>query len=407
MMTNKLHHAYFIQCVSSFCHAVFFPLLGVWLFKERLFSCGEVAVIVSGSVLSYRLAGLLFANIVRRSHKKFIIIGSLSSISVLYTLFFFIAINRIAILPLWLAFAVLVGSMLSVTSLAVLSYAASHSPPSGDNQHQMPFAVLNIAVNLGAGVGPFIGAVALTYSQHLFLLLPILFAIIAILASSRLALDKQSEVHTSREARFHVLSRNFVLLVVINMLTCVAYPQFYEVLPAYAMETIDQQAIGVLFCISGVVIILLQIPIAKLTCRMPSTLSIAISNLILAVGTILFVPAREGYFATCVLGTILISVAEIIYTPLYQSLAIQLLDAENQVLGLAILSFAWGIVEAAASFAGIFAIGHGYGHLSLLIGAIAAFGVSLIGFLRFGIRLSGNLDRSFATRSGCSLRAAI
>ncbi|HEY5811539.1 MAG TPA: MFS transporter [Terrimicrobiaceae bacterium] len=397
MIPNNLRYAYFTQFVSSFCQAAFFPILSIWLFKEHFFSSGEVALIISARVLSYRLAGLLFADVVRRCHKKTIILCCFSAVALLYAGLFLAALDRIAFLPLWLAFAVLIGGMLSVASLAVTAYTVRY--PSNDSANlQMPFAVLNIALNLGMCVGPICGTLALTCSQHFFLLLPLVSAIIGALASSQLALDKPVQGSAPRGQGIDVLNLKFSLLVIIYILTGVAYAQFYEVLPAYAMGVMNQQTIGILFSVSGFVIILLQLPITRLSSKFSSSSLIVVSNLILAAGTILFVPARAGSIMSCVFGTILISVAEIIYTPLYQALAVQVLRAEAQVLGLAILTSTWGIVEAAASFVGIFATGHGYGHLSFILGATAAIAVVLLGVLRIGAGKLAHLQ--WPTRRG-------
>jgi predicted MFS family arabinose efflux permease len=312
---------------------------------------------------------------VSRHHKKWVIIISLLCICIAQTLFYIFAQYRFSNFFAWLLFAIVTGVMLSINSLALLSYVAIHDE---EKKHHMNFAFINIALNLSAGVGPFMGAVMLTRYREQFALLPIVFAILSIFACAFLARDKAINKHPTQHTKFHLGGRKFILFLGLNILTYIGYPQFYEVFPVYAMEAMNEEIVGILFIISSVVIVMMQLPIIAWVEKTSASFALAIANLLLAMGTLLFIPAAQNYLSLCILGVVLISIAEVVYSPLYQSLAISLFQPENRVLSLAILSFALGISEASATFVGIYAVGHGYGYISMIIGAFAALIVAAI-----------------------------
>jgi len=386
MFTN-LHRVYLIRFFTNFCHAVFFPFFAVWLFEEKLFSVTESAFIVSSAVLAMRLGAVFFSKLVSRHHKKWVVIVALLCICLAQTLFYMFALYRFANFFAWLVFAVVTGVMLSINSLALLSYVAIHDE---ERKPHMSFAVLNIALNLSAGIGPFIGALVLTRYRQQFALLPIIFAILSICSCYWLEKDKAQSKQPLQKNNFHLGGRKFILFLGLNILTFIGYPQFYEVFPVYALNMISEEIVGILFLVSSVVIVILQMPISAWVERTSVPYAIFAANLLLALGTLLFIPNAQHYFSLCVLGVVLISIAEIVYAPLYQSLAITLYQPENRVRSLAILSFAWGISEASATFVGIYAVGYGYGYISMIIGAVAALIVCGITAIKLPLFLAKN-----------------
>lgn len=376
---KQMQLVYFIRFCSNFCQAAFFPFFAVWLFKEKLFSAGEAAFIVSLGIFSTRLSAILFSSLVRKYHKKYIIISSLTCISILYGIFYLFATREISNLVAWITLSILLGGLLSLNSLALLSYIATHND---EKQHHAGFSYINIALNLSSGLGPFLGAIILSHHTRFFPLVPILFSFTSMLACFWLTKDNITSTRSLTDEKFSFGGNKYIFFILLNILTFIGYSQFYDVFPVYAMHQMSEKNIGLLFIISSVVIVLSQIPISNFITTLSARTSILLSNLILAIGTLMFIPATDNGFAICAMGVVFISLAEVAYAPLYQTLAIRLFESKNSILSLAIQSFSWGIAEAFATFIGIYTAGHGYGYVSIILGAIAALFVSGICFIK-------------------------
>lgn len=375
-MNANFKRIYFIRFASNFCQSCFFPFLAVWLFKEKLFLATQAAVIVSLGVLSARLCAPFLSSYVKKYDKKYIIFTALFLLSILYGIFYFLAIYKINSVILWVIISLLIGAALSLNSLSILSYLAIHQD---EQTHHDGFSLINIALNLSSGLGPFFGAVVIAYDKTIFPLIPIFFSLLSMSVVIFLNADIPLSKKQSKEAViFSLGGSHYIFFIFLNMLTFIAYAQFYDVFPVYASQYFNEKTIGLLFVVSSVVIVIAQLPVNRLLKKYSNQSAIVFSNLILGVGTLLFIAASQKLFVLCVLGVILISLAEVIYAPLYQTMAVQLYQPSNPVRALAIQSFSWGLAEAGATFLGIVLVGHGCGDVSFILGVIFIFIIFII-----------------------------
>lgn len=383
---------YIIRFLSCFLQSIFFPFFAIWLLEEKVLTVMQAATVVSLTVLSSRLGSLPFAKLVDRHIKKHVIITGSVGIAIIYFLMWLFMKNAMTLFSVWCLMGILLGAFISLNSLAVLSAMALQLE---EHEHTTGFSFINIATNLSAGVGPFLGALILAHGRSYLPIVPILFAIVAIIFATRLGGEKLGQpkrVETS--SRFSFGGKNFLYFMVLNFLTFLAYTQFYDVFPIYAKHFLSEQAIGALFLISGFIIVLLQTSVTKLLKKISYDRALIIANLLLAAGTGLYIGAQYHLLILCVVAVVVTTTAELIYGPLYQSLAIKLFNPSNSVSALAILSFTWGTAEALATFIGVSLVGHAYGVTSYLIGIIAALvGVVLIASKICQFRPSQDLSR--------------
>jgi predicted MFS family arabinose efflux permease len=371
---KNIQRIYFIRFLSNFCQSIFFPFWAVWLMQEKISTPTEAALTVSLGIFATRLSSLLFSKFVNQYPKKYVLITALAFASIFYSLLYYLFIKNIHAITAWVALSLLIGASLSVTSLSLVSYIATQQ---NEKNQQTGFSIINIALNLSSGAGPFLAAIILLKNSNIFPLAPIIFSVCSILVCIRLTPD--TPTHTNTSEPFHCGGQQYIFFIFLNCLTFIGYAQFYDVFPVYAMQTLNEKSIGSLFIISSIIIVLTQMPITKLMKRRSPLSAMIIANFILAAGTVLFIPGikSSGYYY-CVLGVILISVAETIYAPLYQLLAVQLFKPTNAVLSLAIQSFAWGSAEAIATFSGVYASSHNNSSLALLAGTMAALIVCML-----------------------------
>jgi MFS family permease len=378
-MITDLNRIYIIRFFSNFCQSVFFPFFAVWLLKERIFSPTQAAFVVSVGIFSTRLSAVFLSKWISYYHKKYIIIISLFFISILYALFYFLAVKGVAYFLIWMTISILVGGALSVNSLAILSYIALHNE---QNKYHHHFSIINIALNLSSGLGPFLGAMALAHNKNVFPLIPIIFSFLSIGSCLRLGKGNIKNTNIQVYSPFHLGGKRYIFFIILNMLTFIGYAQFYDVFPIYAVGIMSEKIISILFILSSIIIVFAQLPITHIMQQLSEETSILISNLMLAIGTLLFISVSVNGVVVCAVGVIFISLSEVIYAPLYQSLAIKLFEPHHLVLSLAIQSFCWGLAEAAATFLGIYVSQQGHGTISIVIGALSALVVSVICFIK-------------------------
>ncbi|OGT43176.1 MAG: hypothetical protein A3F13_05750 [Gammaproteobacteria bacterium RIFCSPHIGHO2_12_FULL_40_19] len=381
-MNADFKRIYFIRFASNFCQASFFPFFAVWLMKEKLFLATGSAVIVSIGIFSTRLCAPFLSSHVKKYDKKYSIFFALCLLLGLYSALFFLATYKIHDMALWVTVSFLIGGALSMNSLSLLSYLAIHQD---EHNHHRGFSFINMALNLSSGLGPFLGAITLAFDKTIFPLIPILFAMLSMGVVFFLNHDRvfSRTVTKINEKTFSAGGPQFLFFICINMMTFVAYAQFYDVFPLYAFHYLNEKTIGLLFIISSVVIVIVQFPMNRLLLNFSNQFSMLLSNAILAIGTLLFIAASEKWLMVCILGVVLISMAEVMYAPMYQTLAVQLYQPNNPVRALAIQSFSWGVAEAVATFLGIVVVGAGYGYVSFILGGIAAV---MVGVFVFGKR---------------------
>jgi hypothetical protein len=376
-MTKNYKSIYFVRFASNFCQSAFFPFFAVWLMKEKLFFSTHAALIVSLGILSTRLCAPFFSNTVKKYHKKNVILSSLSALLILFGVLYFLLLQKLHAMGLWVFMSIGIGCALSVNSLALLSYLAIHQD---ENNHQNGFSFINIALNVSSGLGPFFGAMTLAHYKNLFPLVPMFFSLLSMGALIFLEGDTHPVENNTVKHKEHFSTggTQFLLFIILNMLTFVGYAQFYDVFPVYASHYVSEKTIGLLFIISSIVIVCVQLPINSALQRFSNLSVISVSNFILALGTLLFIAVSRDLLMIAALGVVLISIAEVMYAPRYQAMAVRLFQPNNPVQALSLQSFSWGIAEAVATFFGIAEVGRGNGCGTFMVGAFCALCVGVI-----------------------------
>lgn len=373
---KNTHYLYSIRFFSNFAQAIFFPFMALWLLKEKLFSANEAAVIVSCGLFATRFLSVIFSTFIQKNEKRHVILLSLFSLMILHLLLYSLYSHGIANFFIYLFLFICIGGMLSVNTLGMLSFLADEKK---ENEQHHGFSMMNIMMNLSAGVGPFLGGLILVNATHYFLLVPIIFLFLGLL----FALPLKGRTVTQSIIRplttvVNFGGKSYWLLMLCNALTFLGYAQFYDIFPLYASHWISIKHIGFLFVVSSVAIVFMQLPINQALKNKTPCYAIVLANVMLAFGTLLFLLHSSEYLCVCVIGVVLISFGELIYAPLYQSLAIQSFAPKSDVCALAFQSVTWGLAEALATGLGIHWVGVGEGDRSFVFGGIAAMLVCVI-----------------------------
>jgi len=356
---------YIVRFFSNFALAAFYPFLSVWLLESTDMSAFKISIIVSIGIFMSRAGAIFLSTYVNKHDKRKSI---WISIALLMLIVLAMAISNIigaGSLFLWIPLSILWGVFVSVLTLAALAFIADRT--SGQKQKDA-FSYINISVNLSSGLGPATGAVMLAYNPILLPIIPIIALAIAIIFSMGIPPDKAEHKNTAkRKTKFN---RAFVLLCFINFLTFMSYSQFFNIFPVYSNHFIDKKTIGLLFFISSIVITFTQMPMNKILKKMDAYKAVIIANLLSALGAILLISVESHALISCVMAVILISIAQVIYVPVYQTFAVKLFEGSS-TYGLALLTLAWGLGEGFTVILGMHLIDQNIGYLSYWIGGIA------------------------------------
>lgn len=112
----------------------------------------------------------------------------------------------------------------------------------------------------------------------------------------------------------------------------------YNVFPFYAKDVMSDKTVGLLFLLSGLVIVVFQMPVIRLFQNVKHTITISIGNLLAAIGTALYLSVSYHWIALSFLAVFIATIGEIVYAPVYQTLSVKLFSTKNQVNALTILN---------------------------------------------------------------------
>ncbi|WP_240139712.1 hypothetical protein [Streptomyces sp. MUM 178J] len=362
---------YVLRFFSYGAWGVLYPFFPVWLLDSGLFTAGGVGLIVGAAVLANRLGSLAFVKVMRPGSERNFIIGSQAAIAAAAAVMCLMGLLSVRSLAGWLLLSTVFGLACSLATLAQLTLIVHQFD---STQTRRAFSYENIALNAAGGLAPLVSSLAYTASERFYALAPIGFAAVGILLAARLAGRSAPAAGAPAAARPATPGRRTVaILLAANFLTTVAYAQFYGVFSAHATPLLGARSVGLLFAAGSVAIVLLQTLVTRWSRTLGEPALVVVSNLALGAGTALLVAAGAGLPAM-LLAVLGITLGEMIYGPVYQTLAVGI-SGGRPALAIGTLTFVWGLAESLAVVAGLALVGAGLGPVSFLGGAAAALAV--------------------------------
>jgi MFS family permease len=211
------------------------------------------------------------------------------------------------------------------------------------------YGLLRVAWNLGFAFGPMIGGILLVFSYSITFLVSALIS----LGAGLIVAFMLTESYTPGPAkeRFTLVKelRNVKVLFLIFCLVCLPMflmsGQFGTTYTVYANERvhIDTLTIGLVFGLNGVMVVLLQMPLARALEKRDKYLSMALGTTIYAVGYLLVAGVIEGL--TLAITMVIITIGEMVVVPVSTDLTVSMSSETERgkylgIFGL-IGSFGW------------------------------------------------------------------
>lgn len=260
------------------------------------------------------------------------------------------------------------------------------------------FGILRVASNLAWIIGPTLGGWVATHSFLLLFVLDALFSCITagivfleIPETKPQPLEHQAEEKKLGETilgyRPVLRDRRYLIYLLISMLMLVVYQQEYNTLSVFMRDVrhFSAEKYGLLLSISAVLVVLLQIPISKKIAARPPFLMMTVGAIFFMLGFTLF-----GFihaYALFVLAMVLITLGEMIISPVGEVLVVEFAPEAMRGRYLAFYSVAWALPSTIGPWAAGLIIDHGDPNWVWYLGGILL-AFSALGFFLMHTHLS-------------------
>lgn len=363
--------------IGSMAYYVYAPFFGVWLIREQSLPAAESGTVVGAFILTTRAGSILLPALVRLLGERGAVILSYAATVCLFWGMYSPGSGY----PLfaWYVLSGLLGFAFSGATLALKSFVAERV---GEDKRVGAFSFLNLAVNIGAALGPVVGGWVVTKDASILPLVASGLQILSVFVAFSLPGGRfELKGSRARPVGGWRPSRRFLGFVGASSLTWIAYVQLFNVFPVYAEGHLDERVIGALFSVNAAMIILLQVPAGRALQRAWQDKSsrlfgvhplLLLANLCLALSMFLFVAARSWLWPLVFAGVILFTLSELLWSPMYDTGVAHLRDGMNAAAAFGIVGVAWGMAEALGSSLGIALTGGSAAFSAFLLGSAAA-----------------------------------
>jgi MFS family permease len=355
--------------------AVVIPFLSLYFYVERGIPMSLVGTLLLFSAGAGASAQFVGGELCDRFGRKIVIVSSLFARS---GIFFVISVCVALDAPFYLVAAlVVVASILGGLFRPAINAMVADLVPAKDRVEA--FGLLRISMNIGWAAGPALGGFLAAFSYSaLFLLTGVAGAAAATLVHLRIA---ESLTHANvdrfsiKDFRQIAEDRLFLQFCLISLFLFVLVGQMMSTLSVFSTEQvgISKIQLGYMYTLNGLLVAVLQFPIALLIKKGRMTTALILGALVYAVGYF-FVGLAGSYLALMICMTI-VSLGEILISPSGMTLVANLSPEDRKgrymgIYGLA-MHFGWSV----GPFVGGLALDAWIGNGILLWTVLGALGI--------------------------------
>lgn len=293
------------------------PFFSLYLYQERGVPMAVIGFIVLLigiiSALSQVYSGMLTDRLGRKPLLTASMVLSCISYVVLALLIKFIA-------PVWILVVVFIASYVLMTIIRPTMFTVVTDLAEREKMTRA-FGLLKAGINIGWALGPAVGGFLLTLISYEWMFgLATLTALIPLFLTGMLlheSLEKSGEkdVIGIRNIAKVAKNSNFTMYIVITFLLLIAFGQMVSTLSVYSVDFagFTTAQYGSLLTLNGIIVVLLQYPMAAITSSRPKYRVLICGSLLVFAGLITF--SWVGSYALAILAMTLLSFGEIIFSP--------------------------------------------------------------------------------------------
>jgi MFS family permease len=250
-------------------------------------------------------------------------------------------------LPAWMALMAVMGGLSPLYNVGRDAMVADLMEP---ERRAGAYALMRMIQNLGISVGPAVGGfiTAVSYAlafnisagSHLAFSVFILLFIVETVSLARPSGDKQAG---QAEGGYGPVLRDrpFVAIVVIMMLSQMAYTIFMVLLPVYMVDNFDlvEKDFGFILAVNAAMVVAFQYPVTRVTERYPPLPVIAVGSVLYALGAGSVVLASN--FTTFLVSMIVLTIGELINIPTATALVANMAPPDMRARYMGLSSLGW------------------------------------------------------------------
>ncbi len=207
--------------------------------------------------------------------------------------------------------------------------AADIVPP---GQRMEAFGLLRVATNIGFATGPMIGGLmALLSYSSMFYLTAVTSTCYLIIVLRYIGDTRTCKLERGQAQSIGTIlaDRPFMALSVLTFAVAIVYSQMYSPMSMYAgLRGLTEPEVGMLFAINGLMVVLAQYFVTRVTDRYRMTLSMGFGTLLYALGFSL--AAVSGNFVMLAICIFIITLGELCYQPSLITLTVNMSGRESQ-----------------------------------------------------------------------------
>jgi MFS family permease len=221
------------------------------------------------------------------------------------------------------------------------------------------FGIMRVAMNLSVAIGPAIGGFLATTSYLLLFGADAVSSIITAIAFYFLVAEtlpkatskEEKEAQPSFVDSFRgyatvLKDRAFIIFMAISMIVTIVYMQMYGAMPVFLRDVhgIPTSGFGMMMSLNAAMVVLFQFAITRKIGDKPPMLMMALGALIYAVGFSIY--GFVNQYAIFMVGMAIITVGEMVVTPVAQALVAKFSPEEMRGRYMAVFGISWLIPGA-------------------------------------------------------------
>lgn len=216
------------------------------------------------------------------------------------------------------------------------------------------FGILRVAFNLSVAIGPLIGGLLASYNYMLIFIsdavaslttATILFFILKETWVPAAREDHKPETLTQTFIGYREVLRDkaFVYYMIASMLMVLVYINMNTMLAPYLRDShgVDERGFSYILSLNAIMVVLFQFPVTRYVSRYRPLLVMSAGTLLYAFGFSMY--GFVSAFALFLLAMVIITVGEMMVSPVGQAIATRLAPEEMRGRYMAMFGYTWGI----------------------------------------------------------------
>ncbi|KYD26792.1 MFS transporter [Geobacillus sp. B4113_201601] len=361
-----------IRVFNSIGFFVYVPLLSLWLVKMKDLDITETSFIMAAFTFVSKAGNMLVGGIVDKFGIKNSLVIGLWGAALLLTM-----LTIVNSYPLLFLIALVLGISTSLYNVSL----KTHISLLQENERLRAFALLNIAVNVGASIGPFLGGWLLDWNSSSTIMAAIVCYVLA--GGISLLLPRITSEDAEKGINIVQFVKNsrsdphffiFIRFIAFSGLFWFLYTQLFTTFPVVVSQHFSGKTIGLFFTVNAMTIIVFQGFYPKIQPKWKMEYWYALA-LVLIVASY-FLLWISHHFWIIFVSVVLFSMAEIIWVPMIDHQLIEKKGMLSSSWAFGISGVLWGVWESIGGFVGL--------NLYQYVGQQTFFYLAIIGIVILG-----------------------